>query len=258
MRIVLMVIMGICLATGAWAGTVGNGVEVTINSDTGRVLPLYPAPSRPGILKVYAEAVKGEQYTITVRNRLDRRIGLVLAVDGRNIITGKKSWLGNSERMYILEPYGTGEYKGWRTAGDRINRFYFTETADSYAAAFRDQSAMGVIALAVYPEVQRLPPPAELSESAPAASQRDTAGAAAASRAKSEAKSAGTGYGRPEYSPSRVVAFEPEGAALEKIYVRYEWRETLCRQGIIACQPAEPPNRLWDDNDYAPPPPGRR
>lgn len=254
MRIVLMVIMGICLAAGAWAGNVGNAVEVRISTDTGRDLPLYPAPSRPGSLKVYAEAVKGEQYTITVRNRLDRRIGLVLAVDGRNIISGKKSWLGNSERMYILEPYESGEYKGWRTAGDRINRFYFTEAADSYAAAFSDQSAMGVVALAVYPEVRR----AELSELAPAAPQRDAAGATAAPRAKVETKSAGTGYGSPEYSPSRVVAFESEGAALEKIYVRYEWRETLCRQGIIACRSAEPPNRLWDADGYAPPPPGRR
>ncbi len=258
MRIVLMVIMGVCLAAGAWAGSVGNAVEVRISADTGRDLPLYPAPSRPGSLKVYAEAVRGEQYSITVHNRLDRRIGLVLAVDGRNIISGKKSWLRNGERMYILEPYETGEYKGWRTAGDRINRFYFTAAADSYAAAFSDQSSMGVIALAVYPEVRRLPPPAELSESAPAATQRDAAGAAAAPRAKAEAKSAGTGYGRPEYSPSRVVAFEPEGGALEKIYVRYEWRETLCRQGIIDCRPAELPNRLWDNDGYAPPPPDRR
>ena len=73
--------------------------------------------------KVYAEAVKGTHYRIEVRNRLNRRIGLVIAVDGRNIISGAKSWLKNNERMYILEPYGSGSFAGWRTAQDRINRF---------------------------------------------------------------------------------------------------------------------------------------
>ena len=50
--------------------------------------------------------------------------------------------------MYILEPYGQGEFKGWRTNLDSINRFYFTDVADSYAAAFHDESAMGVIGVA--------------------------------------------------------------------------------------------------------------
>ncbi len=54
-----------------------------------------------------------------------RRVGVVVAVDGRNIISGKQSWLRNDERMYILEPYGVGEFKGWRTSLDSINRRYF-------------------------------------------------------------------------------------------------------------------------------------
>ena len=71
------------------------------------------APPTAGRLpnrKVYAEAARGDQYTILVRNRLARRVGVVLAVDGRNIISGQKSWLKNNERMYILEPYGEGEF----------------------------------------------------------------------------------------------------------------------------------------------------
>jgi hypothetical protein len=174
----------------------------------------------------------------------------VVAVDGRNIISGAKSWLRNDERMYILEPYGRGEFKGWRTSVDSINRFYFTDAADSYAAAFHDESAMGVIAMAVYPEVQRRDEPAELSPAPPRATQRDIS-------AKSEMGAAGTGYGRREHSPARLVAFEPESTAAEKVYIKYEWHSTLCRQGIIPCQRVAPPNRLWDDTEFAPPPPGR-
>jgi hypothetical protein len=233
--------------------------------------------------KVYAEAVKGDHYRIEVRNRLDRRVGLVIAVDGRNIISGEKSWLKRTERMYILEPYGSGEFAGWRTGQERINRFYFTDVPDSYAAAFGDQSAMGVITVAAYPEQRRCePPPVPLSQPGPydgrkyggmgedgsvAAGRAAEAPAAPAAkgmkkesaRAERDLEGAGTGYGREEYSPVETVAFEAEKRAIETIHFKYEWRSTLCRLGVVSCDrpPCHPPNRLWDNGGYAPPPPGR-
>jgi hypothetical protein len=117
---------------------------------------------------------------------------------------------------------------------------------------------MGVIAVAVYPEIERVVSPAP-----PAEHSRDKAGAASpqasqAKRAQADnvMESAGTGYGREEYSPSRVVAFEPEARTVETILIKYEWRASLCRMGIVSCVPARPPkNRLWDEGGYAPPPP---
>ena len=47
-------------------------------------------------------------------------------------------------------PYGTQDYAGWRANLDAINEFYFTDWSDSYAEAFGDRSARGVIAVAVY------------------------------------------------------------------------------------------------------------
>ena len=280
----IAVIVG-CAAGGgiadAWSGGVGEAVEVRIVTDDGRALPTYPVKLGPGLRKVYAEAFKGDHYRIEAVNRLDRRVGLVIAVDGRNIISGAKSWLKSDERMYILEAYGSGSFAGWRTDRDRINRFYFTDVPDSYAAAFGDESAMGVIAVALYPEVRRCEPPALQSEGPPFAMHGragKTAGSAdrvqnapaapsaAGELLKSKAagsaraiESAGTGYGRTEYSPSRVVAFEPERQALETIYLKYEWRSTLCRLGVAECvqPPRRPPNRLWDNAGYAPPPPFR-
>jgi hypothetical protein len=257
LAVAVVSLFGVGSALGA---TVGDWAQVMIQTDNGRTLPLYPKAASNPTKKVYAEAVKGEEYKIVVRNLLSRRVGLVIAVDGRNIISGTKSWLRNSERMYILGPYETGEYPGWRTGSDRVNRFYFTDAADSYAAAFGDKSAMGVIAVAVYPEKERYVSPAP-----PADISRERSGAATpqAPQAKqapanSALESAGTGFGRDEYSPSRLIAFDPEARAIETILIKYEWRSNLCRMGVIPCEiPVPPGNRFWEEEGYAPRPPWR-
>jgi hypothetical protein len=253
--LVVLCVLLLGLSGSTWAGVAGSAVEVQLRSDGGRILPLYSVAARPQTRKVYAEAVKGDHYSIVVRNLLNRRVGLVIAVDGRNIVSGKKSWLRNDERMYILEPYEQGEFKGWRTSLESVNRFYFTEAADSYAAAFHDESAMGVIAVAVYPEVPRRQESSDLSLGQSRSAPRD------APSAKSEGEQAGTGFGRQEHSRARLVAFDPEATAAETVYIKYEWRTTLCRQGVIAhaaCGTVAPPrNRLWNDEGFAPPPPRR-
>lgn len=274
MKTIVTVMLAIMIsAVQVWAGSIGDSVEVRVLSESGSELPFYPVSARYPSKKVYAEAIKGDHYRIVVRNKLNRRVGVVIAVDGRNIVSGQKSWLKSNERMYILEPYERYEYAGWRSGQDRINRFYFTEVPDSYAASFGDQSAMGVIAVAVYPEVQRYEPPVpyhnQLSGSAPApaaeapapsaASERKRSAAAPAAKAEAMDRSAGTGYGRSEYSPSQIVAFEPERRSVENLYIKYEWRSTLCKMRIVSCGHSYPKNnnRLWDNGGYAPPPPGR-
>jgi hypothetical protein len=268
MKTIVAVILAVIIsAAHVWAGSIGDSVEVRIMSDSGAELPFYSVSSRYPAKKVYAEAVKGDHYRLVVRNTLNRRVGVVIAVDGRNIVSGRKSWLRNSERMYILEPYERYEYAGWRTGQDKINRFYFTEVPDSYAASFGDQSAMGVIAIAVFPEVQRYEPPLQYrsqnSEAAPAAPSAGLERKKSASPpARSEAvdRAAGTGYGRTEYSPSRTVVFEPESRSVESLFIKYEWRSTLCKIGIVSCnsQYSRPHNRMWDNDGYAPPPPGHK
>ncbi len=271
MKTIISIVLAVIIsAAQVFAGSIGDSVDVRIVSDNAGEAPLYPVSARYPAKKVYAEAVKGENYKISVRNKLGRRVGVVIAVDGRNIVSGKKSWLRNNERMYILEPHASYEYSGWRSGQDQINRFYFTEVPDSYAAAFGDQSAMGVIAVAVYPEVQRYEPSQQLrSQSSDSvmppppstASERRKSAAPSSPSAKAESadRAAGTGYGRSEYSPSHTVAFDPESRSVENIYIKYEWRNTLCQKGIINCSRpySKPNNRLWDNGGYAPPPPRR-
>lgn len=258
MKTIGLLIMLLGITTVAWAGAAVDAVEVRVKYDSGRELPLYPVAGRNGERRAYVEAVKGEQYTLYVRNRLNRRVGVVVAVDGRNIISGQKSWLKNSERMYVLEPYEEGTYSGWRANLERINRFYFTDVPDSYAAAFKDESAMGVIALAVYPEMPQPVPPSEIFSPLPSAPMKKQLERDVATKESVRSESAGTGYGREEYAPARSVAFDPESRPAERVFLKYEWQATLCRKGVIDCGRRVPlsRNRLWDDG-FAPPPPGR-
>jgi hypothetical protein len=208
------------------------------------------------VTKKYLEARRGENYSIFIRNSSPERIGVVVAVDGRNIISGKKSSLANNEDMYIVNGYEHGRYEGWRTANDKVHKFYFTDVADSYAVrTFDDSTAMGLIAVAIYLEKER--PKALLERKmqdkaarAPAAESSGKGGAAGLGY-----DAAGTGFGGEQYSPTVRVAFEPESGPVQKTLLKYEWREALCTKGILNCG-GKPGSRLWDEGAYAPYPPG--
>jgi len=237
-------------------------VSVDVVSDWGATLLTVPHrdfwKGGTRVIKKFLEANKGDNYGIIIRNKTPERIGVVVAVDGRNIISGKRSDLKNTEDMYIVNGYEQGRYDGWRTDKDTVHRFYFTDPGDSYSAkTFNDASAMGVIAVAVYREKDRQPRIEEMQkrENAPAAPSMGSAERSKSLAAKDEA--AGTGFGEGLYSPTVKVAFEPGRTPVRKILVKYEWREVLCRKGILSCGP-DTGNRLWDDGEYAPYPPESR
>jgi hypothetical protein len=144
-----------------------------------------------------------------------------------------------------LNPHDSGDYEGWRTGTNQTNRFYFTEAVNSYAAAWGDNSAMGVIAMAVYAERPR---PVILNKED------------AVSSRSAPAPAVGTGFGESTYSPSTTVSFEPNPEPMEKLVLKYEWHETLCRKGIARdCAGAKgnSGNRMWQEDGFAPPPPTR-
>lgn len=246
----------------------GGQVELEIVSDHGEVLAAIPHKSyetgRTLVVKKYLEAVKGRNYSIVIRNNSSGRIGVVVAVDGRNIISGRKSFLRRDEEMYVISPYGYTKLDGWRTDDRTVHRFYFTEQADSYSKrTFDDSSAMGVIAVAAFSEkerpgylyersLQRLP--AQGSPD-PVTGKDATAGASVQGRAEKSQRQAGTGFGEEQYSPTVRVEFEPEQVPFTRTLIKYEWYETLCRKGILRCRTPQR-NRLWDEGGYAPFPPG--
>lgn len=227
-------------------------------SDYRGTLSKYPAgfDNKTFSTRSYVAVENNERYRIRVYNKSSGRIGLVIAVDGRNIISGSRSNLSPSERMYILGPYGTGEFEGRRTGKNRVNRFYFTGMNDSYASAWDDYSAMGVIAIAVFKDrnSQRL--------------QRDKSNKIRPINPRGglfHRESPGTGLGEGEWSPSRTVRFSPRDKPVAREFIKYEYRSTLCQKGIVRCQKNERPylrNRFWGpfphDNGFVPFPPGGR
>jgi hypothetical protein len=61
MKTVAAIILAVVLcAACAWAGSVGDAIEVRIVTDDGRTLPTYPFMTKHALKKVYAEAIKGQ------------------------------------------------------------------------------------------------------------------------------------------------------------------------------------------------------
>jgi hypothetical protein len=252
----------ILLLGGAAASQAGMSAPVIeIVGPDGRTFREIPVTTRDGAMRSYLEAERGARYEVRVRNTGGERLGLVIAVDGRNIIDGRKSELARGEPMYVLGAWDTHSYAGWRANLDAINEFYFTDWSDSYAEAFGDRSARGVIAVGVYREVPPPPPPvsqpyregeADARAAPPAA---DRAPPRNANRAAE--KSAGTGYGERRADHAVAVEFVAESSAESRHFIKYEWRETLCRKKVLECGEK---NRFWDESvlGFAPPPPRRR
>jgi hypothetical protein len=253
-----LAVAGICLLAGPAMPHAPSPVSIEIVDANGRIFREFPVNARDGVLRSYLQAEKGARYQVRVRNTSGERLGLVIAVDGRNIINGARSDLARSEPMYVLAPYSTQDYAGWRADLDAINEFYFTDWSDSYAEAFGDGSARGVIAVAVYGEVP--PPRPAYPPSGKRAGGADAAGSPAASAEKSadkRADSAGTGFGDRRVDRAAQVDFIARRNADSRHFIKYEWRETLCRKQLVECGED---NRFWDESrlGFTPPPPGRR
>jgi hypothetical protein len=258
--LIIFIVVSVIAPTNAHSGPFLAGtVSVEVISDSGTVFQslLYQdfKSGETRVIKKYLEARKGENYSIVIKNNTAVRIGVVIAADGRNIITGGMSDLKNSETMYIVNPFETARYDGWRTTENEVHRFYFTDPMDSYSVrTFDDSSAMGVIAVAVFREKEQ--PQSHLehnrNEAVPAVPSMEGASQGQGKALADE--SAGTGFGESQYSPVVRVEFEPELIPYQRILIKYEWRGTLCRKGILLCGQNRK-NRLWDTEGYVPYPP---
>jgi hypothetical protein len=202
----------------------------------------------------YVEAVQNERYSIRVTNSSHQWVGLVVAVDGRNIVSGSPSSLSSGEGMYVLKPHSSASFSGWRASLQQVNRFYFTDQHDSYAGRSGDFSEMGTIKVAAFGSRRHFAPSRWLSEQeydqnkAPMGSAK----AGREERAYSQANPPGTGYGEGQYSPVERIDFDPESSPLMTWSIRYRWQEQRFRPF--------PPDRPWFPRDeipqeFAPPPP---
>ena len=108
----------------------GSLVDVQVLVE-GQAAPLYFAPGRWD--RRYFQALRGRNYALRVHNRTDRRVGVLVSVDGLNVVNGERSNLRRNEAMYVLDPWETATIRGWRTSLEQVRQFVFVDEERSYA-----------------------------------------------------------------------------------------------------------------------------
>jgi hypothetical protein len=216
---------------------VGEFIRVTIVGDERGPLPSYPAfrsdkyyfPSRYRV-----EARRGERYSVRVVNLSRERIALVISVDGLNIISGRRAYGGSNESMYVLNPGQTGNFSGWRSGMNHVQRFYFTSAADSYAGRLGQPDQLGLIRVSAFRDQRQIfARPYDASGETKADSM---------SRKMAESE-AGTGYGESSWSPVSETEFTPEASPVQTCEIKYEWLDPV----YLKSEPGS--------HGFAPPPP---
>lgn len=135
-------------ASDVWAD--GRLVDVQVQVD-GQAAPLYWAPGHND--RRYLQAMAGRNYSLVLRNNSPRRVGVLLAVDGLNVVNGEITRLSNNEPMYVLGPWERTTIKGWRTNLESIRRFQFVDEQRSYAERTgQSNSDMGWIRVLAFRE----------------------------------------------------------------------------------------------------------
>ena len=108
----------------------GRLVDVQVLVE-GQAAPLYFAPGRWD--RRYFQALRGRHYALRVHNRTDRRVGVLISVDGLNVVSGERSSQQRNESMYVLDPWESATIRGWRTSLEQVRQFVFVDEERSYA-----------------------------------------------------------------------------------------------------------------------------
>lgn len=194
----------------------------------------------------------GRSYSVRITNDSDRRVLVVLSIDGINAVTGETA--DPSQAGYVLAPWQSAEITGWRKSLDDVARFVFTDLPDSYAARTGRPRHVGVIGIAVFAERRHraprpLPPPITdarprthaRSEPQSVAKEEATAGDASRQRV-------GTGHGEREWSPTSRTGFvRASTRAMQVTQLRYDAPQRLAAMGIL------PRPYAWRRHHEAPP-----
>ena len=248
----------------AAAQTGGYGLSVVIN---GSAVSEYGSRGR-----VYIEALKGQNFTLRLSNPTGERMAVALSVDGRNVVDARRTSAREATK-WILEPWQTIEIPGWQISGETSRRFFFTETARSYARWLGDTSNVGTIEAVFFREKRRpvqypiavpnsgarkdrpegssreaisdaggVPVPGGVPAPSPEAQSagRDQSGKVQVESARPSDSYAATGIGERSSFPVTWVDFQEDPSPVATISLRYEFRPELVRLGVLS-----PEGDLW-------------
>ena len=235
-----------------------NGFEVEVLVD-GRPLAEYAARGRR-----YIEALENAEYEVRIHNPFGTRVAVALSVDGLNSIDARHTSAWDAHK-WVIAPYGTISVGGWQMSGDSARRFYFTTERDSYAAKLGQAANLGVISavffrerrpftiLPVTPGEPRPPyrgkeedrtrddrsAPAPKSDSTGEAQTANGTGRDSAKQRSAPSypapddESAATGIGRSVRNDVQWIKMDLDSRPAGEIMIRYEYRASLVRLGII-------------------------
>jgi hypothetical protein len=224
MKLLKGVIAALAVATAAPAAAVGSLADLTVYDRTeGKRLPVYWHQGR-----AYVVGKPGNEYQVSLRNRVGDDLLAIVSVDGVNVVTGETA--SPAQSGYILAPRGGTDVLGWRKSLSETAAFYFTALADSYAGRTGRPDNVGVIGVALFrKKSERIAPiaPRPFRDDA-----RSSAGAAAEA-AQPEAQ-LGTGHGRREASYAQYVDFErATSSPAEVVTLYYDSYANLVARGIV-------------------------
>jgi hypothetical protein len=207
-----------------------------------------PVPEYAGRGRIYIEALKGKDFVIRLSNPTSERIAVALSVDGRNVIDAKRT-TELAATKWVLSPGESADIPGWQVSGQTARKFFFTDTAKSYAKWLGDTSNVGTIEAVFFRQRRRPPAPAckdeafarpanETAQAPSAARDGERAGAATGDAAKRQKTSesdtyAATGIGDQTSFPVQWTNFEEDPTPAARIAIRYEYRPELVRLGVL-------------------------
>jgi hypothetical protein len=246
-----------CSFPAAAAAPGGYGLSVLVDGS--------PAPEYPCRGRIYVEALRGKTFTLRLTNPTAERVAVALSVDGRNIVDARRT-TELSATKWVLGPGQSVEIPGWQISGETARRFFFTETARSYARWLGDTSNVGTIEAVFFREKRlRVAQPMTL---APEKHAGDAAGPDASSpwergqaqagprdegsanrqvpsptskdstladveRRRETDSYAATGIGDRTSFPVTWVDFREDPTPVATVTLRYEFRPELVRLGVL-------------------------
>ncbi|KAF1013526.1 MAG: hypothetical protein GAK31_03676 [Stenotrophomonas maltophilia] len=232
-----------------------------LDRDSGRLLPEYLGQGQR-----WVAGERGHRYALRLENTSDRRVPVVLSVDGVNAISGEDASPGQTG--YVLNPWQSADITSWRKSQDEVAQFVFSTPGGSYASRTGRPDNVGVVGIAVFnergppprryrPMVAPAPPAPSASMAAEAAVSSDRAASRMARAAPAPAL--GTGHGEREASSVRDTVFERATAApVQVAQLRYDSARNLRTRGIVLGpqpRPVDAPQAF--PQRYVPDPPRR-
>jgi hypothetical protein len=256
-------------------------VSVQLETEEGATLPTFLSGGQAFVLGSW-----GQRYNIRVSNLGPGRVEVVVAVDGRDAVSGQVTDLVR-HRGYVIPGHGTLRVEGFRNSLESVAAFRFTDPSDGYSARMGTPQQQGMISVAVYPERTPTPGPIAMpdeppwwrrgrgiddAEQAPApgaaprqaekraspatgATRADQATAPWRERREPQGGNLGTQFGETRFSHVVEVDFErlrPTQPS-QRITVRYDDAAGLEARGI-QLGPRPQPHAFWPPLPVAPPP----